>query len=283
MRRKKSKTERKLQIVRLFMYTLVSFVLFQYIGIFALADIKGIYVTSDSRLNAFSPKAYVSVDLVEEDTTNHKYLLDSDGYAFYEADKDNDDTDERYGKSVYVSNPGTNKKNVVVRAQIVANICNKQGVTIGQTQKFKVIGDNLTGYETTGTGDDATSTEIVKANMWYHPKASVATKTDKDGNEVKEGTYSSTNSESTKLDTYFYYTSVLEKGSETTNLFDNVRLTDISCIPEDGYVEFHVIIDTVEVNDNYTASDDKYYDKVKTAWGETAMEEVKRLITYEAN
>lgn len=277
MRRKKNKTERKLQIVRLFMYTLVSFVLFQYIGIFALAEIKGIYVTSENRLNAFSPKAYVNVELVENDTTNHKYLLDNSGYAFYK-----DGTDKKH-KSVYVNNPGTNKKDVVVRAQIVANICNKSGVTIGQTQAFQVIGKHLAGYETTTNNGQEVKTRIIEPNMWYHPDVTVKTETDEDDNPIKKGTYTHEKTASDDTDNYFYYTSVLEKGTTTENLFDQVRLTKIADIPDGGYVEFHVIIDTVEVDDDYTADKDGYYAKVATAWGSTAVETVKELIDVANN
>lgn len=275
MRRKKNKTERKLQIVRLFMYTLVSFVLFQYIGIFALAEIKGIYVTSENRLNAFSPKAYVNVELVENDTTNHKYLLDKDGYAFYK------DGDDKKHKSVYVNNPGTNKKDVVVRAQIVANICNKSGITIGQTQAFQVIGEHLAGYETTTNNGEEVKTQIIEADMWYHPDVTV--ETDEDDTTIKKGTYTHKKTTNDDADNYFYYTSVLEKGTTTANLFDQVRLTEIADIPDGGYVEFHVIIDTVEVDDDYTTSDEKYYDKVKAAWGSTAVTTVNGLINTANN
>lgn len=47
---------------------------------------------------------------------------------------------------------------------------------------------------------------------------------------------------------YYYYTSVLNPGEESEPIFKDVKLDDIGNIPEGGYVAFHVIVDTVEVD-----------------------------------
>ena len=220
--KKRKKVERKLQIVRMIVYTAISFTIFQYIGVFALAELKGIYVKTGPRTNAFYPKTYVNVELKENDDDNHLYVLDDTGNAYVSGGT----ADQK--KQFYVSNPGTNKKDVLVRAKIVAMIYSEDGTAVGET-------------------DTASETK-----KWYH----------------------------NSNDDYYYYTSVLEKTSpsatepnKTNNLFDNVQLTNISKIPEGGWVEFNVIVDTVEVD----LKADEPYKKAKTAWGESVINSLTAL------
>ena len=53
---KQRKVRRRLRVVRLLAYTAVSFTILQYVGVFALAGIRGMYVKTESKLNAFYPK-----------------------------------------------------------------------------------------------------------------------------------------------------------------------------------------------------------------------------------
>lgn len=46
---------------------------------------------------------------------------------------------------------------------------------------------------------------------------------------------------------YYYFTNSLNPG-DSTILFEDVSFTDVSNIPEDGYVEIHVLLDTIEVD-----------------------------------
>lgn len=46
---------------------------------------------------------------------------------------------------------------------------------------------------------------------------------------------------------YYYFTNSLNPGDRTI-LFKDVSFTDVSNIPEDGYVEIHVLLDTIEVD-----------------------------------
>lgn len=238
--KKRKKVERKLRVVRIAVYTAISFTIFQYIGIFALANLKGIYVTTNSRLNAFYPKTYVNVDLKENDNENHVYVLDEDGNAFVSGDL-------TQSKELYVKNPGTNKKDVVVRAKIVANIYREDGTVMGEVQNYKITGQALTN-------------DLTNVAKWYNKDVKDAT--DKKEFDSKSGG-----------DEYFYYTSVLEKNQDTTKLFENVQLTDMSDIPEDGWVEFNIIVDSVEVD--WDADDP--YEKAKKAWGETVINSLTAL------
>lgn len=216
----------------MFAYTAVSFTILQYVGLFALAGIRGMYVKTDSKLNAFYPKTYVNVELEEDDSNNHVYVLDEDGNVVLSSDTTK-------SKHLYVKNPGTNKKAVLVRAKIVATIYNDSGVAIGETQNYKIEGAALTNELT----DDRSKPK--EKNKWYH-------------SQVSSGTYTG----GTADDEYFYYTSVLEKGGTTANLFDKVVLTSIDNIPDDGWVEFNIMVDTVEVD---TESDNPY-EKANDAW-----------------
>ena len=236
---KQRKVRRKLRVVRMFAYTAVSFTILQYVGLFALAGIRGMYVTTDSKLNAFYPKTYVNVELEEDDSNNHVYVLDEDGNVVLSSDTTK-------SKHLYVKNPGTNKKDVLVRAKIVATIYNDSGVAIGETQSYEVTGGAL--RKTTA-----------EPNCWYNENVTALDETVDDDKKVY-GKYQTTTG--TSDDDYFYYTSVLEKNTKTENLFDSVVLTDIENIPDDGWVEFNIIIDTVEVD---TESDNPYA-KANAAW-----------------
>lgn len=225
-RKKRKKVERKLRAVRMSVYVGISFLIFEYIGVFAIAGPAGMYSISEHRSNAFYPKTFVDIEVTEPNGQN--YVLDEDGYA----------KNDGNGKSVYVTNSGVNKKNVVLRARIVATIYDEDGVTaIARTQNFKLTGEALTN----NMGD---------SGKWYHA-----------GVLEQAFVHSAANGE-----TYFYYTDVLTKGTNTTNLFDDVQLTDVSEVPDGGFVEFKVLIDTVEVDVEETAWASKFA-KVTTAWG----------------
>lgn len=243
--RQSKKLERKLHIIRVVVYTAISFLIFQYFGIFALAALKGVYVKTTQRTNAFYPKTYVNVELKENDNTNHIYVMDANGNAYAGGDATKP-------KQFYVENPGTNKKDVVVRAKIVALIYSEDHTVLGETQNYVVTGENIT-------------KDVADSKQWYNN--TVTEETDSGGKTT--GKYQSQNAG----DSYFYYTSVLEKSSpseiassRTTNLFDHVQLTDISNIPEGGWVEFNVIVDTVEVDWKADAP----FAKARTAWGTSA-------------
>ena len=249
--RQSKKLERKLHIIRVVVYTAISFLIFQYFGIFALAALKGVYVKTTQRTNAFYPKAYVNVELIEKDDTNHVYIMDKDGNAYAGGDATKP-------KQFYVENPGTNKKDVVVRAKIVALIYSEDGTVLGETQDYVVTGEYIT-------------SDMTSSKSWYHELAQ--RKTNAEGKTIGEYTSESGN------DGYLYYTSVLKRDTHTKNLFDHVQLTDISKIPEDGWVEFNVIVDTVEVD--WDADDP--YEKAKTAWGNSAGAMIGAIEAIEKN
>lgn len=230
---KQRKVYRRLRVVRMLAYTAVSFTILQYAGVFALAGIRGMYVKTESKLNAFYPKTYVNMELKEDDDGKHEYVIKkSETNDTYDVVTD---TTEGKAKKLYVENPGTNKKDILVRAKMVAVIYSENGVVIGETQDYKITGTALTANP-------------AEKGMWYN-------------SEVADGTYTST------ADGYFYYTSVLQKDTKTTNLFDSVILTNIDNIPDNGYVEFNVIVDTVEVEQNEKGEYD--FTKAKSVWGET--------------
>lgn len=239
---KQRKVRRRLRVVRLLAYTAVSFTILQYVGVFALAGIRGVYVKTESKLNAFYPKTYVNVELEENDGGKHDYVLkkSDDKYEVV-----TDTTANEKQKKLKVINPGTNKKDILVRAKIAAVIYNEDGIVVGETQDYEITGTALINEE-----DGELTVDDVEKGMWYRYNS-----------QVNTNKYSATDNDSA----YFYYTSILEKDTETTNLFDSVKLTSIDNIPDNGWVEFNVIVDTVEVEKN---SDGTYnFDKAKSAWG----------------
>lgn len=225
--KKRKKIEKRLRIVRMSAYIGISFLIFEYIGLFAIAGPAGIYKITDHRSNAFYPKTFVDVKLKEPN--GQEYVLDADGNAKNENNQN---------KQVFVKNPGVNKKDVVVRARIIATIYDEDGVTaIDHPQNFKITGEALTANP-------------AEAGKWYHEDTVDHTLT-----------YGTANAES-----YFYYTNVLQKGTSTSNLFDNVQLTDVSQVPDGGFVEFKVMVDTIEVDTEQELWDTRFA-KAKTAWG----------------
>lgn len=117
-------------------------------------------------------------------------------------------------KEAYVTNPGTEvtKKPVVARAKIVAVICDKDGVEIETVEKSD------SGYALT-SGTIITSSPNT-ADKWY------------------------------QVGDYYYYTSVLEPGDNSESLFKDVKLAAsvVADIPDEGYVTFHVMVDTIEID-----------------------------------
>lgn len=208
------KQARKLRTVRHTVYITIAFALFQISGIFSMAGIRGLYVVTETKSNAFSPKTYVDIDLQEPN--GQKYVLDTDGSVSYNGES----------KSAYVSINGEKKKSVVIRARIVAEVYNKDGVCIGTTNN----------YELTQT---AKSADVNEAEKWYNK------------------------------DKIYYYTSVLNANKKTANIFDSVKLTAVSEIPEGGFVKFHVIVDALEVKtDTNNIPTSESLATVKQYWSE---------------
>lgn len=216
---KEQKTEKKLSVVRRTSYTFLAFALFELSGVFALAGLKGLYVVTETASNAFYPKKYVDVSINEPN--GQDYTITTDGTA---KNKDNN------VKKASVTNAFGSKKDVILRAKIVAEIYDETN---------QVYNESLTAADyTISVNGDSTYTDNTGERQWL-----------------------------LHSDGYYYYTSILKVGEETSNLFDNVTITDtgISKIPEDGYVKFHVIIDSLDVEaiENIT----NYWD-----WGANAPE-----------
>lgn len=199
---KEQKTEKKLSVVRRTSYTFLAFALFEVSGVFALAGLKGLYVVTETKSNAFYPKKYVDVSINEPN--GQDYTITTGGVA---------ENKDSKGKEASVTNAFGSKKDVILRAKIVAEIYD------GTNQ---VYNESLTAADYTISVDgDSTYTDNTSKNKWL-----------------------------LHSDGYYYYTSILEVGKETTKLFDNVTITStgISKIPEDGYVKFHVIIDSLDAD-----------------------------------
>lgn len=224
-RNKEKKIKQKLSVVRRVSYTFLAFAVFELSGVFALAGLKGLYVVTETKSNAFYPKTYVDVSIQEPNGS--EYTIDSDNVAVY-----TDGNGTKKGKEVYVENPGkNNKKPVVVRARIVAEIYDE---TEG------VHRESLASLDHTKLNDSSTYPN-------YKPDYMISIN--------NSTTYDSTSQDTWYYsDGYYYYTSILDVASQTTNLFDQVKITDtgLAKIPEGGYVKFHVIIDCLDaavVND----------------------------------
>ncbi|MCI8409572.1 MAG: hypothetical protein HFJ09_09950 [Lachnospiraceae bacterium] len=68
-------------------------------------------------------------------------------------------------------------------------------------------------------------------------------------------------------DGYYYYKKALEPGAEQVPIFTDVTFTNISNIPEKGYVALHVIADTIEVDMAGTdAAKEKNKNNIITNW-----------------
>ena len=67
---------------------------------------------------------------------------------------------------------------------------------------------------------------------------------------------------------YYYYNEALDPEEETKPLFTDVTFGDISNIPENGYVELHVIVDAIEVDITGTNAAKEHNTKnIKENWG----------------
>lgn len=210
---KRQQVEQKLSVVRRTSYTFFAFALFELSGVFALAGIKGLYVVTETASNAFSPKKYVDVDINEP--YGNEYVIKNNQAAILDADGnialDGTNNNRKKTKIVSVQNAFGSKKDVVLRSKIVAEIYDGQN---------KVYHESLTTDDyMISVGSDTDYTDNKDAKQWL-----------------------------LHTDGYYYYTSILQVGEETTNLFDNVTITDtgLSKIPEDGYVKFNVIIDSLD-------------------------------------
>ena len=214
--------EKKMNVVRRGFYVFSAFFLFQLAGIFSLAGIRGLYVVTENKSNAFYPKTYVDIDIVE-DNEDTEFSLKKDGTVYQVVDGNGK------GKNACVINPGSNKKSVVVRARIVAEIYNASDDTyLGTTQDY---------------------TLMQQSNKWIEKK-------NESGNTV------------------YYYTSILPAGGTTEKLFDGVQLTSIDKIPDDAYVKFHVIVDTIEAatdTDGNTGLTTTSKTTIKDCWGSNTV------------
>lgn len=67
---------------------------------------------------------------------------------------------------------------------------------------------------------------------------------------------------------YYYYNEALDPEEKTEPLFKDVTFGDISNIPPNGYVELHVIVDTIEVDTAGTNAAKEHNTKnIKENWG----------------
>lgn len=218
--------EKKLSVVRRSSYIFLAFALFELSGVFALAGIKGLYVVTETASNAFYPKQYVDVEINEPNGSN--YILQANDAVAVD-DKGNviKENNQTKGKVASVKNAYGSKKDVVLRAKIVAEIYDGTN---------SVYHESLTTDDyTVSVDNDVVYTDNTGENGWLYNTA----------------------------DGYYYYTSILQVGDETSKLFDNVKINDtgISKIPEDGYVKFNVIIDSMDA--------DVAVDTVAGYWGWT--------------
>lgn len=134
-------------------------------------------------------------------------------------------------KEAYITNPGTSvtKKPVVARAKIMAVICDKDGV------ELKTL--SSTDFTLTSTKITDTITE----KSWY------------------------------KSGSYYYYTSVLEPGEQSESIFTDVVLTQdiVDDIPDEGYVTFHVMVDTIEIDTaETTTAKEANQEKITANWNQ---------------
>ena len=228
---KEQKTEKKLSVVRRTSYTFLAFALFEVSGVFALAGLKGLYVVTETKSNAFYPKKYVDVSINEPN--GQDYVI-KDGQAV----KIDETGNVVGGKVAYVENSGSSKKAVILRAKIVAEIYDE---TNSVYQESMTAPQDYTVSSKVGDTDTYQSTYSDKTkNHWYY------------------------------ADGYYYYTSIVDINTNTTNLFDKVEITTEgnNKIPEDGFVKFHVIIDSLDAEVYTNGELNKYWSNVPTglAW-----------------
>lgn len=143
-----SKQARRLRAVRRTVYVAIAFSLFQVSGIFSMAGIGGLYVVTETKTNAFYPKTYVDMDITEPNGNSYTVTEDpqnSDKGTVTTTKTDVTDNN----KSACVTINGANKKSVVVRARIIAEIYNQSGECVGTTNNY-------------------TFTNVAEADKWYY-------------------------------------------------------------------------------------------------------------------
>lgn len=151
-----SKQARRLRAVRRTVYVAIAFSLFQVSGIFSMAGIGGLYVVTETKTNAFYPKTYVDMDITEPNGNIYTVTEDSKN-----SDKGTvtttktDVTDNNKNKSACVTINGANKKSVVVRARIIAEIYNQSGECVGTTNNYTLVQTHST-------------TNVAEADKWYY-------------------------------------------------------------------------------------------------------------------
>lgn len=151
-----SKQARRLRAVRRTVYVAIAFSLFQVSGIFSMAGIGGLYVITETKTNAFYPKTYVDMDITEPNGNIYTVTEDPQN-----SDKGTvtttktDVTDNNKNKSACVTINGANKKSVVVRARIIAEIYNKSGECVGTTNNYTLVQTHST-------------TNVAEADKWYY-------------------------------------------------------------------------------------------------------------------
>ena len=213
---KKSENEKRLRIIRRVFYVTTSFLLLQVVGMFSMAGLRGIYVITEKQSNAFSPKPYVDVDIIEP--AGNEYTIGENGAVVASGDGI---TDKR--KQVWFVNQGSNKKSVLLRASIVAELHEK--TELG----FVCIGELTEPTDFTIKNDqNAIVTD---------PQALPTVADQGTGGWYKEGNY-------------YYYTAVLGAGEQTNPLFTDVTITNQALVTENRCVKFHVMVDTIEVTED---------------------------------
>lgn len=148
-----SKQARRLRTVRRTVYVAIAFSLFQVSGIFSMAGIGGLYVITETKSNAFYPKTYVDIDITEPNGNSYTVTEDSQNSDNGTVTTTKDVTDKN--KSACVTINGANKKSVVVRARIIAEIYNQSGECVGTTNNYTLIQTHST-------------TNAAEADNWYY-------------------------------------------------------------------------------------------------------------------
>ncbi len=145
---KAKKIEKKLSVVRRVSYTFFAFTIFELSGVFALAGLKGLYVITETKSNAFYPKSYVDVGIKEPNGQEYGIVDD----VVVNADGD--------GKQVYIENAGSSKRSVILRAKIVAEIYDEvQDIYYGSLS----FSDD---YAISVNGDSTYNDK--SSNLWYY-------------------------------------------------------------------------------------------------------------------
>lgn len=153
-----SKQARRLRTVRRTVYVAIAFSLFQVSGIFSMAGIGGLYVITETKTNAFYPKTYVDMDITEPNGNIYTVTenpQNSDKGTVTTTKTDVTDNNNNKNKSACVTINGANKKSVVVRARIIAEIYNQSGECVGTTNNYTLMQTHST-------------TNVAEADKWYY-------------------------------------------------------------------------------------------------------------------